>query len=277
MGNCKYCGKSAGLLRNVHEECEKIYDSGKLQIMSLIRKAVQDTSSLNSLKVSIKDIAQRHLIKGSEVVSIIIDGWELAVEIAFEDGVLAEEEETNLFKVGEYFGFTQEHLDRNGAYTKVIRGAVLRQVMNGEIPERIKVTGNFPFNLQKNEIVVWIFQGVKYFEQQTRTHFQGGSVGASIRVAKGVYFRTGGFRGHPVKNNETVHADTGVLAFTNKHLYFAGNNKSFRIPYKKIVSFQPYSDGIGIQRDAASAKPQSFITGDGWFSYNLLTNLASME
>jgi len=46
------------------------------------------------------------------------------------------------------------------------------------------------------------------------------------------------------------------------------------VPYSKIVSFTPYSDGIGIQRDAASAKPQTFVTGDGWFIYNLVVNLA---
>ncbi|MGI6285975.1 hypothetical protein SEF58_09180 [Neomoorella humiferrea] len=38
----------------------------------------------------------------------------------------------------------------------------------------------------------------------------------------------------------------------------------------------PYSDGIGIQRDAARAKPQFFITGDGWYIYNLVTNAAKL-
>ena len=33
-------------------------------------------------------------------------------------------------------------------------------------------------------------------------------------------------------------------------------------------------DGSGIMRDAQTAKPQAFRTGDGWFAYNLATNLA---
>jgi len=45
----------------------------------------------------------------------------------------------------------------------------------------------------------------------------------------------------------------------------------------KIVSFMPFSDGVGIQRDAATAKPQFFITGDGWFTYNLLMNVGNVE
>lgn len=51
--------------------------------------------------------------------------------------------------------------------------------------------------------------------------------------------------------------------------------KSFRVPFKKIVSFQPFSDAVGVMRDAANAKLQTFVTGDGWFTYNLLTNLSS--
>jgi hypothetical protein len=36
---------------------------------------------------------------------------------------------------------------------------------------------------------------------------------------------------------------------------------------------EPYSDGVAIQRDAQTALPQTFITGDGWFTYNLLVNI----
>ena len=35
------------------------------------------------------------------------------------------------------------------------------------------------------------------------------------------------------------------------------------------MSFDPYKDGLGIMREAQTARPQTFITGDGWFVYNL--------
>ncbi len=139
-----------------------------------------------------------------------------------------------------------------------------------------KVDGNLPFNLQKTENLVWVFQGVNYYEEKTRTRYVGGSQGVSIRIAKGVYYRTGAFKGERVQSSETVHADTGLLGVTNKHIYFAGSSKRFRIAFNKIVSFEPFSDGIGVQRDAQTAKAQSFQTGDGWFTYNLITNLAQM-
>ena len=43
------------------------------------------------------------------------------------------------------------------------------------------------------------------------------------------------------------------------------------------VRFDPYNGGFGIMRDAQTAKPQTFRTGDGWFAYNLATNLAQVQ
>ena len=70
--------------------------------------------------------------------------------------------------------------------------------------------------------------------------------------------------GHPIDGSDRVPVD----------LYFAGVGKTFRAAYSKIISFEPYTDGFGIMRDAATSKPQIFVTGYGWFSYNLVTNLA---
>ena len=159
----------------------------------------------------------------------------------------------------------------------MVKGAVIRDLTEGVVPDRVNVHGQLPFNFLKSEKLIWVFQNVKYLEQRSQKRYVGGSQGVSIRVARGIYFRTSSFKGRPVVETETVEAGMGLLAVTNKHLYFGGGTgKSFRIRLDKIVSFEPYSDGIGIQRDAASAKPQIFKTGDGWFTYNLVQNASNL-
>ena len=61
-----------------------------------------------------------------------------------------------------------------------------------------------------------------------------------------------------------------------KPLYFSGPKKKFRVRCDKIADFEPYDDGFGIMEDTQTAKPQVFRTGNGWFAYNLATNLAQM-
>ena len=43
------------------------------------------------------------------------------------------------------------------------------------------------------------------------------------------------------------------------------------------LSIDPHEDGSGIMRDAQTAKPQTFRTGDGWSAYNLAANLAQVQ
>ena len=73
--------------------------------------------------------------------------------------------------------------------------------------------------------------------------------------------------------------DAGLLGITTKHLYFKGSHTSFRVRLEKIVSFEPFRDGLGIMRDSARAKPELFTMGttDVWFSVNLINALLAIE
>ena len=201
-------------------------------------------------------------------------GFEDAVDSFLDDHIITEAEETQLAEYASSLNLSESERDRSGGQTRAVMGAVLRQVVEGEIPQRQKVEGNLPFNFQKSEECVSVFDGVTLYEERTRTRFEGGSTGVSMRVAKGVYLRQSAFRGHPVSTTELTYIDDGLLALTTKHLYFAGGRKSYRTPYAKIVSFQSYNDGLGVQRDAMTAKPQVYKLTHGWFAYNLARNLA---
>jgi hypothetical protein len=206
---------------------------------------------------------------------LLAEGWIGALESFLHEGPVSEEGEKRLVELQRRFALSAQELDRRGAFTQLVKSAVIRDLLGGIVPRRF-AAGALSLNLQKNEQVVWAFRNVHYLEDRIRRQYVGGSHGLSIRVAKGVYYRVGAFKGQAIDRTQRVHVDTGTLAITDKHIYFAGPAKSFRVPYAKIVSFQPFSDGFAITRDAVTAKPQVFVTGDGWFSYNLVTNLAHM-
>lgn len=283
MGNCTYCGKPAGFLRGKHAECEEHHQQreraiqgGRQRIAVEVLRAIKGSDNFDILEKTIAEIEQSSFVPPTERKALLTKGWENSVEQFLEDGILDTTEEKRLVEFKERFALSQSELDRNGALTKTAKAAVLRDVLNGVIPQRMSVDGNLPINLQKGEQIVWAFSGSKYLEDKTRRQFVGSSQGVSIRVMKGVYYRVGAFKGQAVEHTERVHIDTGWVVVTNKNIYFAGPQKSVRLPYTKIVSFEPFSDGIGIMRDTATAKSQIFVTGDGWFTYNLVTNLSQI-
>jgi hypothetical protein len=276
LGKCKYCGNPAGFLRSKHSQCEEQHQSGRQRIAIEVLRAIKDSSNFDNLERTISEIERSAFVPSSERKAHLVKGWENSVEQFLEDGILDTTEEKRLIEFKEHFALSQSDLDKNGALTKTTKAAVLRDVLNGVVPQRISVDGNLPINLQKGEQVVWAFAGSKYLEDKTRRQFVGSSQGVSVRVMKGVYYRVGAFKGHAVESTQRVHVDTGWIVVTTKNIYFAGPRKSVRLPYAKIVSFEPFSDGIGVMRDTATAKPQIFVTGDGWFTYNLVTNLSQL-
>ena len=284
MGKCIYCGRSAGLFSSKHAECVKKEQKRladvqvrKANLVQCVLEVIQNPAVATRLKELVDEEVNGMKLTQEEVKAAIVDGWEQSVDTSLEDGVIDQEEERRLVALMRGFKFTEEELDKSGAHTRMVKAAVIRDVLSGVVPLRFNLDGPLPINLQKGEKVVWVFGGCEYWEDKTKRTYQGGSSGLSFRVMNGVYYRLGAFRGSPVESTERVLVDKGVIYITNKHIYFAGPAKSLRVPYSKIVAFQPFEDGIGITRDAQTAKPQIFKTGDGWFSYNLVTNLAALD
>ena len=206
---------------------------------------------------------------------LLVQAWEAAVEGSLEDGVLSLDEEAALIRYLNHFNLRVPDVDGNGAHRNMVKSAAIRELSEGIIPERQNHSSH-PFNLMKSEKLVWLFDGVDYIETKTMRERRGTSHGVSVRIARGLYYRPSAFRSRVHEWEETVLSDRGLLGVTTKHIYFHGPKKRFRVRLDKIVSFEPYSDGIGIMRDTQSAKPEIFGVGDGWFIYNLVTNLSSL-
>lgn len=276
MGTCQYCGQGAGLLRSFHPSCKENYEIGYSRMVQLVAAAAHHGSDDDAARLSdrLELIAKNSAIPRERIREALISGWAAALDLFLDDKSLAPQEEERLMTFATRFSLTPEELNTSGAYGRAAMGATIWELLDGQIPCRLKFKG-LPFNLQKEETLVWAFGQSKYYEEKVRREFVGAHHGVSLRVARGVYYRVGGFRGHPVERSELVEIDTGIVGVTSKHLYFAGPKTSLRVPYQKIVSFRPYNDGLGVYRDAASAKQQIFVTGEGWFIYNLVSNLSA--
>ena len=199
---------------------------------------------------------------------------EATVEGTLEDGLITLDEESAPNRYMGHFGPTQSQMNQNRVLTQVVKAAAIRDIAEGVVPDRQNITDRVPFNLMKSDKLGWVTQDVDYLEVVTRRERRGSSHWLSIQVTRGVYYRPGIFRSRSVEWEETIHQDTEVLGFTTKHIYFSDPKETFRVRYDRIVDFEPFDDPFALMRDAQTAKPQSFRTGDGWFAFNLATNLA---
>lgn len=129
-------------------------------------------------------------------------------------------------------------------------------VENGIMNHEAK--NDFPsLNFMKSEFPICSISGIAYFLEKTRTQYQGGSTGYSFRVVKGFWLRQSAFKGSPIKHDVLEMVDfPGEMVLTNKHIYWKGSKKAFRIKLEKLVHFTIHSNGIEFMRDTASARPE---------------------
>ncbi len=203
--------------------------------------------------------------------------FENIVKKGIEDGIITEDEEKAISTFAEHFSLSKQVFDAQPWYEQYVKLLTLNDLMNGIVPKRreISIEGYF-LNLVKGEQLLWRFDDIAYYEEVKRTHYEGRSSGVSIRIAKGVYYRTSASKGVPVTTTEMKQKAIGTLFVATKNLYFYSAQKTVKIPFNKVVAFTPYSDGLGVQKDTATAKPQIFAGLDGWFAFNLVSNICNL-
>lgn len=253
---------------------EILMDHGKASVMRVINTAIRN-KNLSTLKEQVAVIANSYGFDEKTIKQYAFETWKCFLVKAFDDGILDKDEEHILEELARIFDFSDSDIEHYNA--RIVKGAILREIMEGITPRRLNITGQLPIVLQNKESVLWISNNVLAYEDKTRRHYVGGSTGFSVRVAKGVYLRSGAFRGHPVETTETVEIGSGSLIITNKHIFWLSPYRSIKIPAKKLVSIIPRSDGVILQKDGVTAKPLMFKLDDPWFISNLISNLNLLQ
>ncbi len=117
----------------------------------------------------------------------------------------------------------------------------MKKIKNGELPKLDP--SELDIMIKKNE-AAHAKGAVEYYEERMVRHHSGSYAGPSIRVAKGVSWRMGGYKGKSTSAPEIRHIDTGVMVLTSRRIIFTGEYKSWSIPLKKIMSVKQAGDNM---------------------------------
>ena len=157
--------------------------------------------------------------------------------------------------------------------SKLGQMAILKNIQNGIMPSH---SVSAPILLTKNESILWTYNGVNLYEEKITKEWVGRSSGYTVRIFKGLSYRTGQMRGRPVEHSSMEFRGTGALYITNKNLIFHSQEKGLKIPFNKIVGISPYADGIEVHRDGNNQKRITMQGFDPWFLMNALAHICNM-
>lgn len=156
---------------------------------------------------------------------------------------------------------------QNESLARIGQAIVLKDLQQGILP---KQTLTVPVMLGRGECALWVFDNVTMYQEKITREYVGGSRGMSYRICKGLTYRTGSFKGHPVEQSHMDMVGVGSLVVTNKNFFFHCPTASVRIPYSKLVGVTPYSDGLEVHKEEAKPKRTVFQGFDAWFVMNVL-------
>ena len=96
-GTCRHCGQKTGLLQRDHTQCRQTHQAGMNEMTQLAAQAAGTAGfSETALRSTLQTIANRAKATPDEISGAIADGWAQGVKHALSDGILTQEEETNL-------------------------------------------------------------------------------------------------------------------------------------------------------------------------------------
>lgn len=209
--------------------------------------------------------------KGKE--KILVQAFKKMIENRLGDGNVDENEASRIISYFNDFGLSTNRMMKEMEYVQLSQLVVINCVLAGRIPSGMRPPANVYVNFEADEQVVLTLENTIYYELveiRTRVGYSGGH---SIRVAKGVYLRSGAFFSTPITSQQLQKKGEGALCVTTKNIYFCSSTKTVKIPFGKVVSYTSYSDGIGIHLSDSRRHPIVIGKIDGWFVYNILTNI----
>ena len=130
-----------------------------------------------------------------------------------------------------------------GRHSDIFVRFVVAKVNDGQL-----ATLESPRLIAKAGEVVHAETSAALMKEVAMRQFQGGSSGVSFRIAKGVRYHVGGFRGQSVVvGTELTVQDTGALSVTSNRVVFLGQQKTMEFLYAKLVGLEVFDDGIRLQ------------------------------
>lgn len=179
-------------------------------------------------------------------------GWAI-----LEDQWIDPQEGANLMNLSRLLEVEWASLDPR-LLDAIARCSQVQRILEGDLP--VIDRNSLPVQIAPSEVVHFAAHVGVYEDQVVARRQVGGSRGVRIRVARGVSFGVGGYRGHSVPIVENRQVCSGILVLTSSHVRYFGERKGFQKPWAKVAGIQAYRDGVVFYfADRAKASTMQYL------------------
>jgi hypothetical protein len=275
MSICQYCNTNAGFFRHEHPECAERAETGLQELRERIEKAIRENEDASIVIPRLTALVEQYRLPAGAKEAAIYSLDKATAEKAKKYS-LSPDEFDNIYAF--YCHYNYDFGDRANVVEKKRFGFsyaglsnLLWHVKQGS-PLPYDSVGRAHFNMSADEQPIYCFGSTILAEEKTVT--SRGYAGISVPIGEGIRVNTGSLGGRSVTGLAPI--DEGDFLMTNQSIYFGGQHKTLHIPYRAILRFKPYTDGVGIFQNSGTQKVfiQEFHGGEsGWFINEMIQTL----
>lgn len=273
---CSVCGTEIGLWAKLTSRsdtgvCKRCHEQARTQLQVL----VQSVSAVPSFNVQYADrwarqfeeTARKFQMPESEACPLRLALLNNMLKLVEAGDEMSEADLKFLLDLSQKYGIGQSATpELQDTIFRVGIKEIIQSWERGEVPHKECSS----LVLQKGETCHWE-EGAGLRLQRTKREYVGGysSVSVPVPLVRGMRFRVGGFKGHPIDHTIWEDGGAGVLHITNERVCFTGQH-SIAIPYKKMISVGGFEGGFLVQT-SNEKKPGIFIVRHPELTTQMLT------
>ena len=228
------------------EASRALHAAGLLMLRREVTAALADEIVTEEEQATLHSAAATLGLTSDEVTAAFVEQvgalYKARVQEALADGELSPDEEAYLERLAENLSLAPSYDSTMTA--SMDRARQMWAIMRGPLPNVEP-----PFYLERGEQCVFAIKS-EAIEQRTRTSsYRYGGSSLSVPIVKGLRLRVGQGRVHRETEEYKHSFGRGMFCATNKRLIWNGPNKNISIKLRKIIDFEPYTDGVRIVKD----------------------------
>jgi hypothetical protein len=259
VAKCIVCNKSAGPFYALHKACLPVYRDTQKCVREKLTKFIASDS-----KISDEDILScRPSPRFSEhhFKKICVQAWQDEAKRVASNTSLDISSAKNLLKIAEALKITGKDTEPY-LFSRLTHVEYLAALQNNQ-PVKMKIE-KVPdlMELESNEYVIWEFKDTEKTEQEKFSQQKEWTILSS--VLDNLLMRS------RYKELDQKIEEAGNLFVTNQSLYYQVKDSVTQTKFTDIHSITPLKNGVRVQPHLRDAMPETYITGDGRFTYALL-------
>lgn len=261
MAKCVVCGKSVGPFYSLHKSCLSSYQGTRKSLKDILTECIASGESSLEVVTKIQSCKPSAHFSEAHFKQLFLKAWQEQACVTIKDTTLNPAATKKLLHLAEKFNLNKEDVDEHlltRLYNVEYLNRLQKKLPLGKAFQQVADE----LELEQHETIIWVFKDTAKSEQLR--YSQGKQWTVLSSVLNNVFMKK------RYKQLAVNISDAGTLYVTDQSLYYKIQKTISRTKFSEIHSITPMKNGIRIQASQSGSMPDTYITGDGRFTYTLL-------